>query len=600
MTVAQEPMPQAPQVPQAAPQTPQRPAWCTDEYVRKLIKGYWSEWEDATNERRAVWKTLWEQYQCTQDYSKKESWQAKMFLPKLFMYVTRQAALIKRAILATDKLFTLKANEELKEQEGYEQALEMAESKFKNTIAESSFSNAIGECAVPAMLLGIGWIKEWPDEGLQFECPDTFDVAVDPLWKPFGKESPRFVVQFKPKMNLARLLQEAKTRNETAGQEIYNIEAIKRAGTSSGGGNQPLSTSDENSRRGLGTFTMATKTIDVYEAWVDIPNEDGTEVVAQQLVMVSGSDVIRWQDSPFERPPFYPMQPLIYPHRGLAGNSMVEPLSNPQRYVNNVANLMFDNLQWLVNAAWELDMSNVSKTMNPADVTKRYPGNTIYKNSGNPALSQVATSGAGLRDALMVLQYMDREMQAGSAVNEWVQALPSEGASTATEQTLKASASQGFFDVIARDIELNTIKPLLELAIELDAKYGGNEALAATAPGVIVGGLSVMLKEDKLVERIGGILRMSLEAPLLAQMTDIPELWRTLLGIYNLERCYREPQPMQMGGPGMPGMPGGAGGAPGQGGNPEAQGQMDARQAVQGMSPQQIEEALAQVEGQGQ
>ena len=58
-----------------------------------------------------------------------------------------------------------------------------------------------------------------------------------------------------------------------------------------------------------------------------------------------------------------------------------------------------------------------------------------------------------------------------------------------------------------------------------------------------VGGISLLLLQKDQTDKLMQVLGMTGRAPILAQMTNIPELWEKLLSLFNLGDVYKEPQP---------------------------------------------------------
>jgi hypothetical protein len=162
---------------------------------------------------------------------------------------------------------------------------------------------------------------------------------------------------------------------------------------------------------------------------------------------------------------------------------------------------------------------------------------------------------SSLRDVMGFLEILNREMDEGSAVTEFVQGMPGTKAKTLGEVQLKTEKSEGFFDVIARDLENNSLKGLLEMTYDLYSQFDefpGREGLF----NISVGGISLLLKTQEELQRCQNAIMMALQSPVLGQMTDLPQLWKKMLGVMNLLDGYKEPEPMgMMGGAGEAGAP---------------------------------------------
>ena len=564
------------------PQPEAPPERMSNERVCTFIQACKQEAESAFSDKRKAWTGLWDMYRCSQDNSKKDAWQSKAFAPKVFMAVTRMAALIKKAVLNTPELFTIAAPMGV---EAPPELIADADGRVKEVIEESNFADVIGEACIPAFLCGVGVVKATWEGEPSYESVIPDNVFVDPYWQPYSKKPPRYLIE-RSETDLASLKGMARKVNEGAGQPVFDVEAIKGlSGTGNGEGS-----SDEKTRKGLSDFSPATKRVELLIFWGDIVDSDKDDTVEpRQLVILANGTVVRREPWPVERHPYFFLVPLVFPGRGGVGNSTVEPMVRLQITYNNLMNLAIDNANWLVNNMWECDVSAMHSSQTAADLTRVYPGKVIKRQGQNPVLTPVQSVNT-LQYSLPLLQEIDRNLQDGSAVNEWISPSPG-NAKTATENEIKYNQTQGFFDVIARDIERNTLKPLIQYTMYLMRQFGGDKGLPDGLK-VKVGGLSIMLQTEKQAQRIMQVMGLVGKAPqILGPLTDIPRLYSKLLGIFGVGDAYRDPSKQPRGGqPQMPGEPP-MGPGPGMagGGQPGGDPAAAAKQLVANMSPEERE-----------
>lgn len=564
-----------------------------DERIRQYVLACRKEAEDATANRRATWDDLWLVYRCQQDNSKKEDWQSKAFSARIFMAVTRSAEMIKKAALQSSELFALRPprNSDIRAED-----LEGPEGNLQDAIEASNMANILGEAAIPAFLLGIGYVKAlWENNGLYYESIDPSNMYVDPFWKPFSAKRPRYVIE-RQEVDLVTLLREAKRLNKDSESNLYDIKVIEELGDSSSDSKE---TSDEESHTGLLKVSAATKRVTLLLFWGDVVDRD-EEVVDrdeeseekgvlenQLIVLANQRVIIRKQKNPFDhgRAPYIPVMPLPFPGRGVAGNSTAEPAIRMQLSYNNLLNLALDNANFTVNQMYEIDRTAADE--NSTNMTNVYPGRTWFRKHGatGPIVTPVSTP-TKLPETVGLLTLLKEEIEHVMGINEWVS--PRQGREkTATETKIKAGATRSFFDVIARDIEANTIKPLLEMAISLLSQFAGTMEFQVPHR-IVVGGLSIMLQSDVMVDRIMQLMMLFGKVPALLEMVDVPMLFRKLLSLYQLQDVYKEAPK------------GSAGGAPGQEGQDvEAKAAEAARKTVANIPPEQIDMLISQLEGEG-
>jgi len=482
--------------------------------------------EDASRDRRKIWKELWLLFQNKQDYSSKSEWQSQIFIPKISMVIEQASTVVKQAVMATRKLFKMESKEDVSE----------LQKKYKEKLDTSNFAQALGEAMKTSFLLGFGMVKCLWDEGLSFSNIDVANLFIDPDFSPNSDKKPGYIIEYK-EMELASLIDMAKRINKAAGKSIYNIREINKI-------EEDYSNSDVDTERrerlGLKEYSKVNKMVQILEFWGDIVSEDGKKVKKNQLIFLANEKyIIRQQENPFwhEKPPYVPIVPVTYPFRGICGVSLVEPVVRLQYSYNNIMNLAIDNLNFSVNKVFEYNTGNV---MNARNLTKLYPGKLIAKTGQGRALEEVRTSNVG-QDVFQMLDLIKNEIEKGTAVTEFLMGTSGKS-KTATEAELKTAQAQGLFNTIARDIEKNSIKPLIEMGYSLCVQFD-------EAPDIEiefkVGGLSLLLVQREQVQRITEILGIALQSETLGRITNIKELWQKLLNFYNLDDVYEENQPLR-------------------------------------------------------
>lgn len=546
------------------------------EYYIKYVTDCWQQAEDAMEPVFKQWRELWQLYQNKQDYSKKAGWQSKCFVPKIMMQVEKAAGEVKRAVLQTRKLFKFELNDEAEQEQiqkmtemqsqtqdpnilGNLQAqiklvrrkidvrrsrMQMRERQFKQRLALTKMGDVYSEMIKSAFLTGLGIPKViWSDDDVNFENVDAMNIRISPDYVPYSRERPLYLIE-RQEMSLAELRQRVKRANEN--DKIYDKAEVKKIEDDMA----KIDTKTQRRQRlGLGDYQTHKKKVELKVFWGDIIDEKDEKIEENMLLVVANDKyLIRCHENPFShrKDPYIPTMPLVYPHRGTHGISLVAPQVKLQYTVNNIVNMFLDNLNFSITKMYEY---NPNDLQNPLAMTAIYPGKTVEVNTtgGQQAIREIVTS-AVKRDVLYMYELIDREMQEGTGITEYISGLPGKKSKTLGEVEQKMSQSRGLFDTIGRDIERNSLKPLLEMAYDLYSQFLGWEPREGNYI-FVVSGLTVMLQQKELVERVSQILSMSLSSPLLAQMTEIPDLWKKLLGIYNLSDAYKEPIGMTQMGP---------------------------------------------------
>jgi hypothetical protein len=336
-----------------------------NDYIKRYILASQKEAKEASEKRRRVWEELWELYQSHQDYSGKADWQSKIFIPKVYMIVEQAASIVKRAVIHISRLFSVEAKDE-DTREQIKKA-EKVDSLLKENLEETNFKNVYGEMIKSAFLLGLGVIKsQWSGDKIEFENIDIFNFYCDPNYQPFSYGRAAYMIEYK-EMGLATLKEIAKDNKYFKEDEI---DKIKEEYTEQ-------EKEKARQRRGLSDYRHPfRKKVGLLEFYGDIISEDGEEVLHNQLIVLANQKhIIRHQDNPDDDYPYQITIPVYYPHRGIAGVSLVEHAVRAQYTYNNILNMLVDNLNFTVNKSY---VGQYSKILNPENVESIYPGRILW------------------------------------------------------------------------------------------------------------------------------------------------------------------------------------------------------------------------------
>jgi hypothetical protein len=525
------------------------------------------ESDDASEPLREQWKELWQLYQNKQDFRDKAPWQAMCFIPKIFMHVEAISAEVKKAVIQPKKLFKFELVDE-KEQQAISDLMEekvnldgndpgMAdrlgeinleikrleelidirrrgmirrEKAFKQELINTNLANVYSIMIKTAFLLGIGLPKVLWDikrDRVKLENVDMFNVSIDPSYMPFQDDYPGYLIE-REEMSLS------KYKKMTKGQKAYRQKVIKKLEDDV---KKLDKQADANRRKGLGQHSSSIKQVERLHFWGDVIHDDGKVEENMLLEVANGKYLVKKQKNPFDHklPPYIPTMPIPYPHRGQSGISLVQPMSKLQYAYNNIINMWLDNMNFTVNKMFTYDPN---KIQSPKEMTAIYPGKRIAVNGEN-AFQEVQVTPLR-RDSFNVLAQIDREMQEGTRVTESVSGMGSRKKKTLGEVELNTAQSKGLFEVIGRDLERNSLKQVLEMAYDLYVQFKGWEPREDNY-NFIVGGVSLIITQQQMTERLGLAIKMAIGSPELGQLTDIKDLWSRFLTAFNLQDAYREP-----------------------------------------------------------
>lgn len=540
-------------------------------YLVEYVKARKKEADDASRERRTKWTELWQLFQNKQDYTDKQSWQSKIFTPKVFTHTIRASALVERAVLQTSTLFKVDIDEEAYEESEHKEAREKArkvEKKMKSHLEQTNFADSYGEGTTSTFLLGLGCDKRLWDEDIpscHYENTDVMNLWIDPAFMPFTARRPGYMIERKVE-KLAILLDKV-AKNPTN----YKKEAVDKL--EAGFAVKQEIKMRERTRRGLSEHSAKDKPIELLEFWGDIISKDGKHILRDQLLVIANeTELIRHHENPFndKLPPYRLKVAVPYPHRGIAGVSLVEGAVPLQYTLNNLLNLYMDNLNFTVNKMYEVQKTGL---VDQQKARRIYPGKIFLKSTDQRVVQEVNTTPIGM-EVINAVKVVDSELRQATAITEYVEALPSKHKQTLGEIEKKTAEAHGFFDVIARRLERNSIGPLIKDTYNLLVQF--SQTLKGLEGNYIfkVGGLSLLLQEEKLRASIEKILAAALKSEVLAQLTDVPVLWKKMLTQMNLQDAYKEPEEVE-----------GGREAPGQAKTPEAAAQK-AKEDIRRLPPE--------------
>jgi hypothetical protein len=533
------------------------------------------EAEDSLQGRREAWRELWDLYQNKQDYSNKKGWQSRCFVPRVYMTIEQASSVVKRAVMSSKSLYGIESKDDSKipsEMAG------VIDDEFRCVLEDSNFAEVYGEQIKPAFLLGAGAVKVYWEKGLKFDHVEIENLYIDPKFKPSQFDPPKYVIERKT-MDFHKFKRMAEKVNKKAKKSIYDMSVLDKIEQDFKDQQEHY---DELTRKGMSNYTEVNKRVEILEYWGDVVDDDSGEIQENRLiVLINDQHVIRDQKNPFKHksPPYILTVPVVYPHRGVAGISLVEPVVKLQYTLNNATNMLLDNLNFSVNKMYEVNVNNV---LNPQNLTQLFPGKLVKKNTSNPVTQEVKTTNVG-QDAFSAIDMVHKFIEKGTAVTEFVEGSAGK-TKTALETQIKTAQSQGWFDTIARDIEKTSLTPLIKMAFSVWIQFSGNKMPQDVMDSLRfkVGGLTIMLRQQEQGQNLSQALAMSMQSPELGQMTETKTLWKKLLDLWGLSDAFTEkPQAPTMD----------------QRLSIEQKAQADAEGAVAQMTPEQQMQTLQQLQG---
>jgi hypothetical protein len=430
--------------------------------------------------------------------------------------------------------------DKLQEQlEDYQDQASDDDKLFKAHLKKTNFTSSFGEAVKSASLLGFGAHKRifnGAKQRLSFENTDVQNLYITPNYKPFQEENPRYAIEYK-EMDLADLISIAKEANketekgnEHAKKPVFDMDEIEKIQESY----REKEHEERLQRRDMDEYTPVNKKV-ILEFWGDVVSKGGKEIKSGVLMWLANEKyLIRNHENAYKdrKHPWDFIIPIVYPNRGVAGISMVEALVKLQYTLNNLHNLFIDNLTFTVNTMLEYCPQDL---IEPEKMTRIFPGKLIKRkaNVQGPAVTSVAVKGIGA-DAFKVFELTTRELQEGSAVTEFLQGMPGRQQKTLGEIEIKTSESHGYFDVIARKLEVNCLSKLLRNAYEMLEQFTTDKFKNSERYQFNVGGLSLLLMQKQQVENLLQAIGIAIKLQGIVPPEKIKKLWDKLASVWDI------------------------------------------------------------------
>lgn len=554
-------------------------------WIVKYVSQQRERAESATLTFRKQWQELWQAYQSKQDYSQKQDWQSQCFVPKVWMKIERAAGEVKRALLQTKRLFKFELDDDqeqgriaelrtawLKEQEDGKELLRVAEqihaverridarmhitsiheTRFKHALEDTNFIPVYSEMVKAAFLVGIGIPKvgwDATEHRATYKHINALNFRVDPEWEPSSDGPPRYVVEdyqqtlTELKAEAYRINQAVKKTDPKAAAP-YDLAAIRdlHEGTSP----DLEQRQEERQQKGLDQLEPPDGVLQLWQYWGDIPKEEGPGMLLRNVMVIiaNGRVCVRVSRNPFRhgKPPYVITLPIVYPHRGCAGVSLAQAVVKLNYVYNNLWNMLADNLNFSVNKQFQ---GNPTHLVNSKD-QGIWPGKFWAHNLGpsQSAIEEVSVTPVHA-DILHAMEIIRQDIEEAMSVTRTL-----EGAASAKKEPLgttrlKTAQAQSFFDIIAWDLERNSLTQLLERTYDLYEQYAnypprrGNFRLR-------VSGITLMLHIKEMIDRILMVLAVGARDPRLNQLTDVKWLYQRLLDLQGLADAFVDPELIQL------------------------------------------------------
>ena len=465
------------------------------EHLVKLVRSQKQEAYASETRIRSAWKEWWNLWLNNVDFSDKEEWQTKLWIPKPFTAVEQATALIQRGLLESPDAFTI---------EGLDDRDKIIAARvwrplIRYLLERAEFPNKFSDAAKMGFILGLaGYLKfRWvanavpqlsgiqpgPDgrpvpifkagvrHALVVDFVQPWRVFRDPESEPRKNFSGTFLIHCEWKDRPVLRAMQAAGWDPTTVEEL--LQKKGKVGDTALVGHEEEEF--EEFRRHWQRHEFRHSYL-VNEAWTDILDENGDPVMPSALMVVSDDKILYGpSDNPLwatdmqtgrRKWPFLATAPLVHPSQFI-GRGIVEQEAGLSRLFSNVFMLWADGLNWRVNPPTEI----FQDALVDWEDLDHYPGKLWVKHTEKPALTPANMGQMNTNEVMAALEYIDRQRQNSNFVSDFVVGLPGSRAEiTKGEVQIKTSQSLAIFEAMGRNLEVMG-RDAVELAYNFAMQY---------------------------------------------------------------------------------------------------------------------------------
>lgn len=401
----------------------------------------------------SVWDKVWDLYNNRYDFSKKASWQSKMYTTKFNASIKTFLTILKRTILGTKKFFSVQGigKESKTKQLNVERIIEY-------WLTKTNFRYEFTKSIMAGLLSNLCILKCYWNDGVQIECCDPYYVTLDPT----GRN--KFIIhQIKLDYYDVKRLAE---------KGVYDIDVVNKI-------QEHYSREEleykERLRRGEQNVPLPQfrKEVEIMEYYGDVFDNLGNLILENVIITIANNQyLLRIVPNPYPIRPFF-IAPITFKPFSVYHKNFYEDvvMSGLVEEMSRTLNGIIDGHLFSIAKAFEI---NVDVIYDPEEIKSGIaPGKTFKRVSGlADRMIQEISIGNLSQQNLAVYEILSREFQNATAITEFIMGLPtSRGRPTATEVMYKSQQSINTIQDIATDLEYYLITPLLEFVFDLIMKY---------------------------------------------------------------------------------------------------------------------------------
>lgn len=410
------------------------------------------ESRNANHDLRQLWEKCWKAYDLARDYSNKEEWQSKVITADPLGIGQQFKAIVRKSLVETEDYFDITGEPGTN--------LLMADvwkhkMRFLLDNQHANFPQAFADACEMAAIIGTS-----------MEMIPMFEVT--PMLR--KKLVFKLVVQWQ-----IYRCPDAMPRDPQSGMywiheewvDKWALKAAEKRGlyvkideAASGGSSvQGESDKDREARRKGQTWSrnQYRDALLVREYRGVVLGRNGNVLLANGVYTIAGWTVIRAPKAaiyPTVRWPGVAFSAMPHLLR-FEGRGLIEAILGLWNLSDSLLNLHMDDMNWVVNRMFEI---NPSLLLDRGADSEIFPGKVWLREAGNAAaraVQEIVVSQSKTGQILPNLEYLQKKIQNGSFVNDFVtggQGMQ-KGVETLGQEEIRTNRSMGVFDSFAADLE---------------------------------------------------------------------------------------------------------------------------------------------------
>lgn len=478
--------------------------------------------------QRREWEEAWRLYQSEVDYSDKEDWQAKSWVPLPFSTVEQATARIQRSMLDSAEFFGVDGHDPKSKQLANLVWMPL----LKLAMEKSAFVNKFADAVKVGFATGISLYLKF--RYASYRVPSLGGVTVGPdgaISPVYRTEQQAFLtIDTVPPWMVFRDPR-SKSRQQFSGSYIMEEEYVDRAYLLEGqrGGYfrnvaqvpEGISASTmgwdrgpdmESRRRGQAWSPNRFRKPALLTEWYgDLPDENGDIAYPDATMTMANNVIIRGiEDNPIwavdvmsgrRKWPLIAFPPIAHPLR-FEGFGILRAVAPLAMLFSNLFDLMMDGMNWSVNPESELDIN----LLEDQDDTETFPGKLWLKRGSGRLITPAERGKIEVGSILAVLQYVHQMWENEGFVTAFITGEPGTRSNiTLGETEIKTNQSLSIFDSMARNLEAGG-RAAVEMAHDFLLQYltvFSHPSLADVVGPAAASLLAMMSPADRMRELSG-------------------------------------------------------------------------------------------------